>query len=86
MRKAKWFLHKFENVKKVKYNGEILYNVLLEKHDKMVVNNLICETLHPENRIAKLYTYLQKFNPKEQQFLISQLNKEVNTYKCFNNK
>ena len=86
MRKAKWFLHKFENVKKVKYNGEILYNVLLEKHDKMVVNNLICETLHPENRIAKLYTYLQKFNPKEQQFLISQLNKEVNTYMCFKNK
>ena len=27
----------------------MLYNVLMEEHDKMVVNNLICETLHPEN-------------------------------------
>ena len=27
----------------------------MENHDKMVVNNLICETLHPENGIAILY-------------------------------
>jgi hypothetical protein len=83
MRIAKWFLHKFENVKKVKYNGEILYNVLLEKHDKMFVNNLLCETLHPDNFIAKLYIYLQKLNPTEQQVLINKLNKEENTYKRF---
>ena len=40
---------KFKNVYKVAYKGEILYNVLMEKHDKIVVNNLSCETLYPKN-------------------------------------
>ena len=44
-----------ENIYKVKYNGEILYNILMEDYSKIVVNNLICETLHPDNLIAKLY-------------------------------
>ena len=57
MLKAKTFLtDEFENVRKVKYNGEILYNVLLEDYSQMNINNLICETLHPNNLIAKLYT------------------------------
>ncbi len=41
---------------KIKYNKEILYNILLQSHDTIVVNNLIFETLHPNNIIAKLYT------------------------------
>ena len=45
-----------KKVYKIKYNGEILYNILMEKHEKMNVNNMIVETLHPENIIAKLYT------------------------------
>ena len=48
------FIGVFKNVYKVKYSSEILYNVLMEEHDIMSVNNLICETLHPENEIAKL--------------------------------
>jgi hypothetical protein len=39
----------------IKYNGEILYNVLLEKHYSMRVHNLICETLHPQNKVALFY-------------------------------
>ena len=37
----------FKPTKHIKYNDEILYNVLLETPDKMVVNNMIVETLHP---------------------------------------
>jgi hypothetical protein len=55
LREAKSFLH-FNDVALVKYNGEILYNVLLDTYSKMKINNLICETLHPDNLIAKLYT------------------------------
>jgi hypothetical protein len=55
MRRARMFLGYFKNVKKVEYNGEYLYNVLLEEYGKMSINNLICETLHPNNAIAKLY-------------------------------
>ena len=41
---------------------EILYNILLETHDKMQVNNLDVETLHPDNIIAK-YMILTKDMP-----------------------
>ena len=53
MIKARDLADMCKNVKKVSYNGEGLYNVLLEKHGKMLVNNMICETLHPENISAK---------------------------------
>jgi hypothetical protein len=74
MIQAKEFIGQFENIKKIKYNGEILYNVLMEEHDKMIVNNLICETLHPENGTAKLYKTLQALNPQEQETLIKKVN------------
>ena len=79
--KAKNFINKFENVKKIKYNGEMLYNVLLKEHDKMIVNNLICETLHPENKIGELYKVLSKMSQIEQQKFI----KEYNDYSIKNN-
>lgn len=56
MFEAKEFLNKNNsNVYKVKYNGEILYNILLDNYSTVNVNNLLCETLHPDNIIAKIY-------------------------------
>ena len=52
---AEKFLGHFADVKKAKYSGEVLYNVLMEKHEVVRANNLLCETLHPQNIIAKLY-------------------------------
>jgi surface protein len=49
------FLDYSEDVKKVKYSGEILYNVLLEEYGTMSVNNLRCETLDPTSPIGCLY-------------------------------
>lgn len=46
---------KVKDVSFIDYNGEILYNVLLETHEKMIVNNLIVETLNPNNAIAKIH-------------------------------
>jgi len=37
------------------YNGEFLYNVLIKTYEKMRVNNMIVETLHPNNESAKPY-------------------------------
>ena len=54
MTKARNIVDLCENVTFVDYNGETLYNVLLKKHDKMMINNLICETLSPDNIIAKI--------------------------------
>jgi hypothetical protein len=42
-------------IEKIPYRGLPLYNILLEKHDLMMVNGLITETLNPENPIAKYY-------------------------------
>jgi hypothetical protein len=42
-------------VTKVRYTGEVLYNVLLATYGTMRVNNLRCETLEPSNPIACIY-------------------------------
>jgi hypothetical protein len=39
MVEADTFLGYINNVEKVDYNGEILYNVLMEKYEKINVNN-----------------------------------------------
>lgn len=74
MIQAKKFIGINNKVYKIKYGGEVLYNVLMNEHNKMLVNNLICETLHPENRITKLYNDMQKLNPEEQNYLIKKYN------------
>ncbi len=74
MIRADKFIDKFKNVNKIRYTGEVLYNVLMEKHDKMVINNLICETLDPESYTVKLYKILQTLSPEEQQKRIKNYN------------
>jgi hypothetical protein len=85
MMKADEFLKTHnELVSKVPYNGQVLYNVLLEEHDKMVVNNLICETLHPDNYVAKMYRAFKSLTPKQRVELIKQVNKAVLTENIYN--
>lgn len=50
---AKKFLGYNKKVNRVKYNGEILYNILMEDYSTVIVNNMICETLDPSNVMAK---------------------------------
>ena len=78
------FASGFADVKKVKYTGEILYNVLLRNYTIMSVNNMMCETLHPDNFIAKLYT--NSFTDNYNNDLIDIMNysivkRDYNTYK-----
>ena len=47
--------YKYTNVHLVPYYGEILFNILMKKPEKVLVNNMICETLHPDNIAAKNY-------------------------------
>jgi uncharacterized delta-60 repeat protein len=56
---SKHFVGRLEGVHTVPYNGkDVLYNVLQEQHGLMRVNNMVLETLHPENKVAK--TLLEK--------------------------
>ena len=70
------FLGHFEKVQKMDYNQEMLYNVLMEKYEKITVNNIICETLHPNNIIAKLYNsnYGEEYKNK----IIYMMNENIN--------
>ena len=70
MKEAHTFLDTFENVNKVKYNGEILYNILMEEHTSIRANNLICETLDPKNLIAKI----SKYSKEEKRMIKNLLN------------
>ena len=59
----------------IPYSGEILYNVLLKEHSLMMINNMKCETLHPENIMAKIYT--SKCDKSDKQLLLKQLSKII---------
>jgi hypothetical protein len=84
MVKAKDLVDMCEGAIKIPYNGATLYNVLLKKHDKMMVNNLVCETLHPNNIMAKICG--GKFETGEKNRLINEVsqiikNNDVPAYK-----
>jgi hypothetical protein len=61
MEKAKYFLNKNnDKICQIQYDGSILYNVLMKRHQIIEANNMKCETLHPNNIIARIYTSLEK--------------------------
>jgi hypothetical protein len=85
---AEKFLSLSKKVTKIKYNGELLYNVLLANYGTLQVNNLVCETLHPDNLIAKLYN---NYKEAERPDLVCQLNtslleRDVKKYKAVERK
>ena len=45
----------YKDIKYIPYNGEVLYNVLMENWEIMKVHNMEVETLHPDNIVAKLH-------------------------------
>ena len=69
--------HKFVNRRRriyyIKYNGKYLYNILMNRHYCMTVNNIKVETLNPKNIIAKLYT--NDYNTDYKIELINRINK-----------
>jgi hypothetical protein len=75
MMRSEELVEKCEGVYRIKYNGERLYNVLMESHDKMMINNLICETLHPSNIMAKLCR--GKYTNAERNKICKELNKAL---------
>ena len=75
-----------KHIYKTTYNGDILYNVLMEEHDKMLVNNLICETLHPDNLVAKLYNIMKEYTLEEQEIIVKACNRNTLKKYLFNKK
>jgi len=76
MTKACGFLGLNDKISKIEYNNELLYNVLMENHDKMVVNNLICETLDPTSIVAEFYKSSKNLDVKRRDILTKWYNCE----------
>lgn len=77
---AKQFLGRFEGVKQIPYDGSVLYNILLDGHNNNInVNNLLCETLHPENEFVNFNRILKSLraSPEAQRNFITQRNKAL---------
>ena len=60
MKEAHRFCNITDKVYKIPYEGQTLYNVLMENHRTMKVNNLTCETLNPNNEMAKYFLSANK--------------------------
>ena len=71
MIKARELVELCEGVKFIPYNGETLYNVLLKKYSVMIINNMVCETLHPDNIMAQICGGM--FNKEEKNTLLNTL-------------
>jgi uncharacterized delta-60 repeat protein len=72
---ANKFVGRLPGVYYKKYNNEILYNVLMEKHYIIKINNMRVETLNPLNFVAQLYT--KNYTPEEKTNLILEMNKKT---------
>jgi hypothetical protein len=75
--KAKDLVDVCEGVHTIPFIREQLYNVLMEQHDTMIINNMVCETLHPDNILVQIAsspkysnaTKLELFNEYERLLL-----------------
>ena len=73
--KAKDLIGTTDKIYYTDYNGEILYNVLLETRSIMTVNNLIVETLDPKHIIAKIYN--SNYSEEKQHQLLRDLDTKL---------
>lgn len=76
--KAKELIGKVDGVYNKKYYGETLYNVLMETHYLMIVNNMIVETLDPASIIGQLY--LRPLSFEQKNLYIKNINESAKIY------
>ena len=69
------FVGRLRGVYYEKYNGELLYNILMEKHNIIKINNLKVETLNPKNFVAHLYT--NDYTNEEKKNIILKMNEQT---------
>ena len=61
-------LTSLDKVNKIPYtSGTILFNVLLDTYSKMMINNTLVETLHPNNGVAKFTRTLHECSDEGEQ-------------------
>jgi len=74
---AKDFVDSFLHVTTIKNKQEVLYNILMDKHEVIIANNIPVESLHPNNLIAVLNS---NYNNKEIKDLCLKKIGNINNY------
>ena len=75
MMRAEYLAEYVPGVYKIDYDKKPLYNIVLREHSTMIVNNMVVETLHPDNILARIQC--GKYTPQEKNKYILFIN---NTY------
>ena len=73
---SKNLINEVYGIEKIKNDKRVLYNILMDKHEVIMANNTLVESLHPQNIIAMFYNNYN--NPQAKEFLsdkIGQMNK-----------
>jgi len=65
---------KMHSINAIRYDGQPMYNVLMEDYNVILVNNMVCETLDPDNKMADLHAHLKYMSHERQQMLVSKFN------------
>ena len=68
------FGRKMNSITAVRYDGQPMFNVLMEDYNVILVNNMVCETLDPDNKVADLHAHLKYMSHERQQMLIDKVN------------
>ena len=71
--RAEYLIQYIPTIYRIPYNKERLYNVLLKDYSTMSVNNLLVETMNPNNILAKIYS--GNYTTTERNKIIKLLNK-----------
>jgi hypothetical protein len=53
----------------------------MEEHSEMLVNNMVCETLDPNNKVAKLYKRFSNYTPSDRYKISKFITDSVNNTK-----
>lgn len=69
------FVDKTHGVYKIPYNNELLYNILMDKHEMIKVNGMYVETLDPNHRTALLYNHIRNMDTYERNKFVNIMNK-----------
>ena len=79
MREARELIGLNDKIYIKKNKCKFVYNILMKNYDKMLVNNLIADTLHPESRIAKYYAKNNYKLDKHYEDLMLEMSRELYT-------
>jgi len=74
------------NIQRVKYNGEILYSIVMDDVQQIKINNVTCETLKYNHYLLVLYGMLQYLDNENKEKFIKMWNESVFNKKSFNPK